>query len=213
MLIDNVTDKNILKKKCDLLYSKAKTMSESINFNVCYSIGIAIQKDTKVTYEELFKSADDALYEAKSFGKGQCVMHTVYCNKFMDDNKKTMLISVDSNVTRRNLADKFISDFVVIEAGSIEDTLSKLSMYDENIDVIILDMNLPEINGYKLLEYMKSRENLLNIPVIAIESDEMSGKTTLELGAADVLYNPFDENFVKSVVMKAVENKNKRTAG
>lgn len=213
VMIDNVTDKNILKKKCDLLYSKAKDMSDSINFNINYSIGVAIQKDSDITYEEMFKSADDALYEAKSFGKGQCVMHKVTKKKVLDIEKKTMLISYNNLGVRRYLADKFINDFEMIEARCILETLSKLSMYEENIDIVILDMDLPKLDSYKLLEYMKSRDNLLNIPIIAIESDEVNGKKAITIGAADVLYKPIDDDLVKIKVMNVIENKSKRTVG
>jgi len=211
VLINNVTDKNVLKKKCDLLYSKAKSISENVNFNVCFSIDIAIQKDTIVSFEEMFKSADDALYEAKSFGKSQCIMHMLCNEKRFDADKKVMLISVSNFVTRKILVDSFLDELAVIEASTVEGTLSNLSIYDDSIDIIIFDMNFPDIDGYKLLEYMKSRDNLINIPVIALETDSSKGDAAIKFGAADVLYKPIDEETVRLKVMEALNAENKKT--
>lgn len=210
VLVDNVIDEYILKKKCEFLNLKAKVISEKINFDIGFSIGIAIQKDSCVTFEEMFKSADDALYEAKAFCKGKYIMHTVSRNNTVHNEEKIMLISVYSPIERNTLTNKFMNEFKIIETSNCEETLNILSSFHENVSIIILDIMMSPENGYKLLKYMKSRESLSNIPVIVIESSEEM-KNALDFGVIDVLYRPIDENDISQSVINALKNANKKT--
>ncbi|MEA4972638.1 MAG: diguanylate cyclase [Candidatus Metalachnospira sp.] len=212
ILMDNVSDKYLLKKKCEFLNLRAETMSERVNFHIGFSMGVAIQKESRVTYEEMFKSADDALYEAKAFCKGQYIIHTVSRYNQVDNDKKIMLISVCNQLDRSILANKFINEFKIIEASNCEETLNNLCIYSENVNIVILDMMMPQKKGYKLLKYMKSRDSVSNIPVIAIEPRESMKKKAIDLGAAGVLYKPIDENELKLSIMNALKNTNKTTA-
>lgn len=213
VLMDSVTDKNILKKKCELLYSKVESISEAVNFNISFSIGVAIQGDAKVTFEEMFRSADDALYEAKSFGKARCIMHIVSKDKKIRSDRKVILIAVKNYISRRKLIEEFSNDFEIIEASSSRKTLSELSKYNQSISIIILDMMMPEIDGYQLLKYMKSRQSLSHIPVIAvIPNNKASHKRSLNYGAMHVLNQPIDSEKARLVVMEIVNNQNNKTA-
>ena len=63
----------------------------------------------------------------------------------------------------------------------------------EFYDLIILDLMLPNMNGYDVLKYMKKNDNLADIPVIILsaKSSELDIVKGLDLGASDYMTKPF----------------------
>jgi CheY-like chemotaxis protein len=78
-----------------------------------------------------------------------------------------------------------------------------LSMVQANLyDLILLDIMMPEIDGYAVLKYLKEDSRLRDIPVIMISAvEEMdSVMKCMEIGADDYLTKPFDPEVLKSAV-------------
>ncbi len=80
---------------------------------------------------------------------------------------------------------------------------------DENIDLVLLDINMPELNGYQVLEYIKSSEKLRAIPVIMVSAlDEMDSTIRcIENGAEDYITKPVDETLLLARVNASLERK------
>lgn len=80
------------------------------------------------------------------------------------------------------------------------------------IDVVLLDILMPEIDGYEVLQQIKSSEKLRDLPVIMISAlDEMSSVVRcIEMGAEDYLPKPFDPVLLRARVGACLEKKRLR---
>lgn len=106
--------------------------------------------------------------------------------------KNTMLIVDDIEMNRQIMSKIFQYDFTIITAKN-----GKLAMellYDKNnsIDIVLLDLIMPEKDGYAVLKEMREDNILRNIPVIVVSaSGEVDGEfISLELGATDFILKP-----------------------
>ncbi|MGL5615510.1 MAG: response regulator transcription factor [Sarcina sp.] len=103
--------------------------------------------------------------------------------------KKNILIVEDELRIRILLKDYFRKDgFKIYEAGDGEEALKSFS--EHNIDLVILDIMMPKLNGFKVCETIRS---VSNIPIILLtakeeEEDKLKG---YELGADDYVTKPF----------------------
>lgn len=79
-------------------------------------------------------------------------------------------------------------------------------------DLILLDIMMPEMNGYEMLEYLKQAPDLRHIPVIMISAlDDMDSVVRcIELGAEDYLFKPFNPTLLKARIGACLEKKQLR---
>ena len=82
----------------------------------------------------------------------------------------------------------------------------------EDFDLVLLDILMPDINGYQVLEQMKSDPELRHIPVIMISAlDEIDSVVRcIEIGAEDYLSKPFDPVLLKARLGASLEKKRLR---
>lgn len=108
----------------------------------------------------------------------------------VDDNQNNLF-------TLRTLIEKY-TDVNVIEADGGEKAV-KLAVAENDIDLIILDVQMPEIDGFQTASMLKVRKKTRNIPVIfltaAYKTDEFRQKG-YDVGAADYLFKPIDDNLL-----------------
>lgn len=76
-----------------------------------------------------------------------------------------------------------------------------------NIDIVLLDLEMPEMDGFKVLGIMKQSEELRDIPVIAITADRAKVHKTLAMGANDFMAKPYDPEELRLRVMNHVRSK------
>ena len=112
--------------------------------------------------------------------------------------KNTILIADDSNLNREILTD-ILGDrynFVYAENG-VE--LIEFLNGDEDADLIILDINMPQMDGFEVLRIMNNRRWIEEIPVIVIsaENDSRFVQKAYELGATDYITRPFHTSAVQ----------------
>ncbi|MCD6154139.1 MAG: response regulator [Syntrophobacterales bacterium] len=119
-----------------------------------------------------------------------------------------VLIVDDSNSMRAVIKKVIsISGFKMdqcIEAGNGKEALEALA---ENwVDVIISDINMPEMNGFELLERLKGDDFLRDIPVIVIttESSERRMQDAFNLGAKGFIKKPFSPEEVKKILYEVI---------
>ncbi len=118
----------------------------------------------------------------------------------------TTLIVDDSSTTRsliRSMIEE-IDDFSVFEAASGFEALKILPA--QAFDLIMIDINMPDINGLELISFIKDNDNLKNIPVIIIstERSEEDVKKGIKLGAFAYLPKPFKAEELQGIVRKAL---------
>jgi two-component system cell cycle response regulator len=119
----------------------------------------------------------------------------------VDDN------AVNRLLLRRGLAEQGLD---VIEA---EDGLLALELLErEAVDVVLLDLLMPRVDGYETLERIKSQEALRHVPVIVITAvdDLASVVRCIELGATDYLPKPFDPALLRARVNASLAAKRLR---
>lgn len=117
--------------------------------------------------------------------------------------KGIMLIVDDYQLNRLILKEMFVEQFVVIEAENGNEALKQLKEH-EQIDVIILDLIMPFMDGKEFLNIIKKEDKYKDIPVVVITSDDsMESQTELiSLGINDYIIKPF----VREIVMKRIDN-------
>src|SRR5687767_7808355 len=79
-------------------------------------------------------------------------------------------------------------------------------------DLVLLDVMMPEMNGYQVLEQMKSDPSLRDIPVIVLSALDEIGSVVrcIELGAEDYLPKPFDPVLLRARIGACLEKKHLR---
>ncbi len=109
----------------------------------------------------------------------------------MENLKKTILIVDDTETNIDILLELLGEKYDVIVAL---DGVSALEIVEENeVDLILLDIMMPQIDGYEVCNRLKSKESSSNIPVIFITArdDENSIEKAYEAGALDYITKPF----------------------
>ncbi|MDE5721125.1 MAG: response regulator [Clostridia bacterium] len=121
----------------------------------------------------------------------------------MTENRKAprqkILIVDDSELNRSILADMLGGDFDVIEASNGREAVELISLYGGKLSLVLLDIVMPQMDGFEVLAKMKEKKWIQDIPVIIISSENTSQfiERAYELGATDYIQRPFDTNVVR----------------
>lgn len=123
--------------------------------------------------------------------------------------KKANILIVDDNETNREVLKHFIIDLghtpFLVENGE-----SALSQMGKQLpDLVLLDILMPEMDGYEVLERIKNHQALIHLPVIMITAiDEVeSAARCIEKGADDYLTKPFNQTLLKARIKNSLERK------
>ncbi len=119
---------------------------------------------------------------------------------------KTILIVEDSDTTRaliRAVIEE-LGEFETIEAASGFEGLKMLPL--QQYDLVITDINMPDINGLELISFIKNnpRYNHLPIIIVSTERGEEDKKRGLALGASDYITKPFRSLELQEVIKKNI---------
>jgi len=105
-----------------------------------------------------------------------------------------ILIADDSRVMR-NIIDRIVTSigYETIQAENGKEVLGILQNEKEEIGLVLLDLNMPELSGYQVLKAMQEDSNYRNIPVLIVSTDSEEDKTAMALdaGAHGYLPKPF----------------------
>ncbi len=112
-------------------------------------------------------------------------------------DKQKILIVDDEEVNRAILSMMFESEFEVLEASDGKYAIEKIEQ-NKDLALILLDVVMPVMDGFSVLEYMKEGQYLEKIPVILITSmtPEESEEKAYQYSIADVMHKPFEPNIV-----------------
>ena len=124
-----------------------------------------------------------------------------------EDLKQQILIVDDSELNREILAEMLHSDFRTMEACSGEECLSMLHQYGTGISLVLLDIVMPGMDGFAVLEEMNRNHWLEDIPVIMISSEETESyiRKAYEMGVSDYISRPFDAKVVYRRVFNTIK--------
>jgi two-component system chemotaxis response regulator CheY len=117
---------------------------------------------------------------------------------------KKILITEDSSVMRSLLvsAIESMEEYSIVEATSGFDALRLLPR--EQVDLIITDINMPDINGLELISYVRNNPNYRSIPlfIISTEGGEKDLEKGLAIGADEYLVKPFAPERLLELIRK-----------
>lgn len=117
----------------------------------------------------------------------------------MNDIRKKILIVDDSELNRSLLADMLSGEFDVLEAENGAEAIQLLHEHELEISLMLLDIVMPQMDGFEVLAVMNKKGWIKTTPVIMI-SAETGGSyidRAYDLGAIDYISRPFDERTVK----------------
>lgn len=170
------------------------------------SIGGVISEDGQI--DEAIAKADQLMYKAKDH-KAQVITEcdkTIF-KKEKIQNKSKILIVDDSEFNRAILKEILEETYEIIEADGGNEALHKIDEYGMKISLVLLDIIMPEKDGFEVLKYMEEERLISDIPVIIISSEDSANyiRRAYEMGVSDYINRPFDANIVYQRVSNTVK--------
>ena len=154
------------------------------------------------SYDALINEANRILGVLKSYVSGNKAPSVILVNNNQNGNK--ILVADDSNIIR-NFVQKMIPDgYSVIVANDGEEAIKIITEEAVNLKGVLLDLNMPKVDGFQVLEFFKTNNLFANIPVTVITGDDSKDTVmkAFDYQIVDVLNKPFTEGDVRNVLNK-----------
>ena len=143
--------------------------------------------------------ADKRMYLAKH-SKNTVVTEDIAPDAVHSENehRPMVLIVDDSPMNRDILSEILCDDFEILEAPNGPKCLELLNAWGSDISIVLLDIVMPDMDGFDVLSRMSAQGWLEDIPVVMISSEDSSQtvRRAYELGASDYISRPFDARIV-----------------
>ena len=204
LVINNISEASF-KNKLEQIRANIKKKSLNSENKNSYSVSIGAVIANNESLEAAVEKADGLMYKAKQYeNKVATDWDDEYALVEISNNKPIILVVDDALLNRFTLQELLKDEFDVLEAGDGKSALNIIEEYSQKLNAILLDINMPEMNGYELLDILNRRGYLNDIPCLIISSEQ--GFETImrcyDLGASDFISRPF----VASIVKKRVTN-------
>jgi two-component system cell cycle response regulator DivK len=112
----------------------------------------------------------------------------------INDSQSATILYVEDDPNNRMLVRRILmaEGYQVVEAGNAFEAMDMLKSLVP--DLILMDINMPEVDGYTLTAQMRGIEKLANIPIVALTANVMRGdrERTLEAGCDGYIQKPVD---------------------
>lgn len=196
--------KLIREKIHDTVVPKYEKMQLSV------SIGGAIFREGNI--EDAIASADRQMHIAKNY-KNMVVTEWDENGKKKEENsaseklKQQILIVDDSEINREILKEILKEDYRILEAANGEECLEQLERSGTGISMVLLDIVMPEMDGFEVLAAMNQNHWIEDIPVIMISSEDSDSyiRRAYEMGVSDYISRPFDAKIVYQRVLNMIK--------
>lgn len=122
------------------------------------------------------------------------------------NGKQKILIVDDSEMNRSILADMLGEEYEIIEAVDGTEAVARLNIDSTDISLMLLDIVMPNMDGFEVLEVMNKRDWIQDIPVIMISAENSYSyvERAYELGVTDFINRPFDGMVVHRRVINTI---------
>ena len=161
--------------------------------------------------DTVVRQADRLMYQAK-LHKNSVVMagQTERPELFASasrEQKQQVLIVDDSEMNRAILSEILGGDYRILEAADGEECLEKLHQHAGDIALVLLDLVMPKMDGFEVLDFMNRNHTIEDLPVIMISSEdsEVSVRRAYEMGVSDYVSRPFDSRVVYRRVFNTIK--------
>lgn len=108
--------------------------------------------------------------------------------------QKSIILYVEDNHDNRNLIRRVLESegYIMAEAINAEDALQKIHSVRPNL--ILMDINMPDMDGYALTARIKATPGFANVPIVAVTANVMRGdrEKSLEAGCDGYIQKPID---------------------
>ena len=202
---------DILQTKLEQIRTAAQMASVPgySHFRLSLSIGGTIQAITD-PMENAVRRADRLMYQAKC-RKNAVTVEVPGCSlaapeKLLQEKSQILLVD-DSKMNRMILAEILGDGYHILEAENGQECLEKLRAEARNIALVLLDINMPVMDGFEVLKAMNANHTIEDIPVIMISSEDSDAaiRRSYELGASDYVNRPFDARIVYRRVTNTIK--------
>ncbi len=209
-LATNVPDEDSVRRKIASLtkvFKRHKNYALPTRFSL--SVGFTMSNGQNLDYTGLYIQAEEALNKIKALKKGRICEYGNRYPEIQNDycgSDKTVLVVEDDMLNRRIIVDNLSDEYHVLEAKNGREALDILYNSMGQVDGIILDLEMPVMNGYEFLRILQADESYKNIPIIiATAHNEGNNETqTLQLGVWDFVTKPFHMGILKQRLRNAV---------
>lgn len=176
------------------------------------SVSIGGVLSTHGTIEDAIHKADQCMYQAKT-SKNMVVTESDLRHESQNianpsaAHKYKILIVDDSEMNREILSSILGDEFDILEAADGKECISVIRKYGRDIALVLLDIVMPAMDGFGVLEFMNKHEWIDDIPVIMISSEDSvaSVKKAYEMGVSDYINRPFDVEVVHRRVFNTIK--------
>lgn len=105
---------------------------------------------------------------------------------------QTVLVVDDQEINRDALGVILEDDYEVIYAENGREALEKMRAHSNELSIVLLDLMMPVMSGFEVMEHVKADEQLQHIPIIVLTAEKSAELQALQMGAADFITKPFD---------------------
>ena len=179
------------------------------HFRLSLSIGGTMQAITD-PMENAVRRADRLMYQAKCRKNAVTVEvpggSLAAPEKLLQEKSQILLVD-DSKMNRMILAEILGDGYHILEAENGQECLEKLRAEAGSIALVLLDINMPVMDGFEVLKAMNANHTIEDIPVIMISSEDSDAaiRRSYELGASDYVNRPFDARIVYRRVTNTIK--------
>lgn len=123
------------------------------------------------------------------------------------ETRKRKLLIVEDEIINRMMLGRMLSDeYDVLYAENGQKALDIIKNQCETLSIILLDLMMPVMDGYQLLEILSGDKRYKTIPVIVMTSDKSAEIKTLQLGAVDFIPKPYDmPGVIKARIKRSIK--------
>lgn len=158
------------------------------------------------TIESAVARADGLMYQAKN-RKNMIVTEKSGIDSAEAKERQQILIVDDSQINCEILAEILKDEYRILEAANGEECINLLKQYGTGIALLLLDINMPVMDGFEVLDLMNRKHWIEDIPVIMISSEDSASyvRRAYEMGASDYISRPFDVQVVHQRVSNTIK--------
>ena len=179
------------------------------HFRISLSIGGTIQSIAD-PMENIVRRADWLMYQAKCRKNAVMVEipgHDLAALETLLQEKSKILLVDDSKLNRMMLTEILGDGYHILEVENGQECLETLQAEAGNIALVLLDINMPVMDGFEVLKAMNANHTIEDTPVIMISSEDSDAaiRRSYELGASDYVNRPFDARIVYRRVTNTIK--------
>ena len=158
------------------------------------------------TIESAVARADGLMYQAKN-RKNMIVTEKSGIDSAEAKERQQILIVDDSQINCEIFAEILKDEYRILEAANGEECIDLLKQYGTGIALLLLDINMPVMDGFEVLALMNRKHWIEDIPVIMISSEDSASyvRRAYEMGASDYISRPFDVQVVHQRVSNTIK--------